>query len=351
MTATDVVYSILAQAGLYSGFASAMLDVGWFSCVCCAAFAGTHPSAVELGRPDAVPRSAAPTVRRLAITGGALLTPVLLPAARAIQDHTSISISAAAAGVVLIGLVTLRVSRLAQAGTRWEHTADAQQAYYRAMAKHSSDAVIVLTRSGHVRDTSPSIEAVIGHPSASMLGLDVAELIHPNDLETGRASMAAVNRSSGTTLAFEARLRQIDDSYRWFEIRLTSLVDDPAVRGGDRQPPRRERPEVLRGRSAPPGLSRCVDRPAEPGPVLQPHEPRPEPRSARRGEEIAVLFCDLDGFKHVNDSFGHGAGDVVLQTISERLRLITRGEDTVARSRRRRVRRAPRRRSRQRSSH
>ena len=330
VTAADVVYSILAQAGLYSGTAAAMLDVGWFSCVCCAAFAATHPSAVELGRPDPVPRSAAPTVRRLAITGGALLTPVLLPTVRAVQDHTSISISAAAAGVVLIGLVVLRVGRLAQAGTQWEHTADAQQAYYRAMAKHSSDAVIVLTRSGHVRDTSPSIEAVIGHPSASMLGLDVAELIHPDDLETGRASMAAVNRSSGTTLAFEARLRQTDDSYRWFEIRLTSLVDDPAVRGLIANlhdvSARKYFEADLHHQAFHDALTGLPNRA-----LFYNRTNHALSRAARRNEDVAVLFCDLDGFKHVNDSFGHGAGDAVLQTISERLRLITRGEDTVAR--------------------
>ncbi|WP_341676363.1 EAL domain-containing protein [Niveibacterium sp. SC-1] len=54
-------------------------------------------------------------------------------------------------------------------------------------------------------------------------------------------------------------------------------------------------------------------------------------RSRRSGEEFAVAYLDLDGFKEVNDRLGHDAGDVLLVEIAERLRSVLRGEDTVAR--------------------
>lgn len=54
-------------------------------------------------------------------------------------------------------------------------------------------------------------------------------------------------------------------------------------------------------------------------------------RSRREGTQVAVLFIDLDRFKPVNDTFGHGVGDNVLGEIAGRLLANAREADTVSR--------------------
>ena len=53
--------------------------------------------------------------------------------------------------------------------------------------------------------------------------------------------------------------------------------------------------------------------------------------SARRGSRLAVIFMDLDGFKAINDRWGHAAGDLVLRHVAARLSLVVRAGDTLCR--------------------
>jgi diguanylate cyclase (GGDEF)-like protein len=64
-----------------------------------------------------------------------------------------------------------------------------------------------------------------------------------------------------------------------------------------------------------------------------PADSTPQGEDGRSGaaKGLAVIFCDLDGFKSINDRFGHNAGDAVLVDVAHRLQHAVRDGDTVAR--------------------
>ena len=65
--------------------------------------------------------------------------------------------------------------------------------------------------------------------------------------------------------------------------------------------------------------------------MVQEHLEAAAARSQRSGTLLGVLFIDLDRFKHVNDTYGHLIGDLVLKATAERLRSAVRGSDIAAR--------------------
>ena len=54
-------------------------------------------------------------------------------------------------------------------------------------------------------------------------------------------------------------------------------------------------------------------------------------RSRREHHPVSILYADLDGFKAINDRYGHAAGDVVLRLVADAMRKSVRGGDTLAR--------------------
>jgi diguanylate cyclase (GGDEF)-like protein/PAS domain S-box-containing protein len=164
-------------------------------------------------------------------------------------------------------------------------------------------------------------------------GAGVAAMVHPEDRpQLAQAQRAARQLKDGEVLQLRYRAQHADHSWRWLHRRITPFRRDAsgAVR------------EVL-------GVARDITDIVEveqrlthaalhdhltglPNRELL-HQRLSEALIATgdSGREVAVLFIDLDGFKAVNDTGGHAAGDAVLVQTAQRITAALRPQDTVAR--------------------
>jgi diguanylate cyclase (GGDEF)-like protein/PAS domain S-box-containing protein len=175
------------------------------------------------------------------------------------------------------------------------------------------------------------------HAFAELAGLPVGAdgsetlrtLVTGESLDALTAACQAVAEGEGTGLSVEHQLNRPDGHCRWVRSSVSRVE---TLRAGPRLVLRVE--DVTEDRRAIEELRRLADHDALTG--------LPNRRTARRrldhllhervdGQRVVVLYCDLDGFKTVNDRLGHAAGDELLGLVAARLNRVIRPPDLLCR--------------------
>ena len=237
---------------------------------------------------------------------------------------------------------------------------------------------------GRILRTNDALCRLLGRPASSMRRYSFSDLVHPEDIGTLLRTSAEGGRA-------ELRLCRRDGTYVWVSLRnsvvadaadgprflLTHVEDIEERKRRELQLAHRASHDALTGLPNSAELrsrlaSRLCERPTamEPGvvdtidaaygevvaarnahafdanghdfdyrPAVDAFDPydhhehtvTPEGEHDDGTKGLAVLFCDLDGFKSINDRFGHNAGDAVLIEVARRLSGAVRDGDTVAR--------------------
>jgi len=203
-----------------------------------------------------------------------------------------------------------------------------REQWFRSLVQHSSDVVTVVDAHGVVRYLSPAGERLFGRDPQALIGSVVTTLVRPTDVSRLTAAVHRAASMPGASFLLELAMAHSDGTWRDTETVITSLVDVPDVRGlvlNTRDvTERKQLQERLTHQAYHDGLTGLANR-------LLFQQRLATALADRPLRSVAVLFCDLDGFKAVNDSQGHDVGDALLQLVFERLRRCVRGEDIVAR--------------------
>lgn len=202
----------------------------------------------------------------------------------------------------------LRVARLVAAESR-----------FGVIVEHASEGILILNQDGVVTFLNRRASEILGRPLAELLGRRAGEFADdlPDDVSAERRSY------------FETRAVRGDGSAIWI---LAALGRLPERNGGgavlivsditERKRIEHELREAADHDSLTGLMSRSRFEDVLDGLLSD---------SRDRGESLALLFVDLDQFKYVNDSFGHSAGDALLQELGTALPEMLREPDVVAR--------------------
>jgi diguanylate cyclase (GGDEF)-like protein/PAS domain S-box-containing protein len=250
-----------------------------------------------------------------------------------VGSYLAVQQSHALALLVALGTVTTAhtLGRSAARRERAESVARLGEERLQALVNSGSEVISTIDAHGDLTWVSPAALPVMGYRPEALHGQAMRALFHPEDEPAARQLLARLVAADSTgEHAAELRVRHADGTWHWHEIVGRSLLADPAVlavvcRQRDITERRAVRDRIayaaahdgLTGLANAPTLTRDLERALAGG--------------TRYQHPVALLFCDLDGFRAVNDTYGKDVGDRLLQAISSVIGRVTRDTDSAGR--------------------
>ncbi|KQQ86889.1 PAS domain S-box protein [Massilia sp. Leaf139] len=203
----------------------------------------------------------------------------------------------------------------------------------RSVIDNANDAYIGLDEAGIVTVWNRAAEQTFGYTALEAIGAPLDRLIIPESLTgahregmfryvttgnstvLGRRIEVPAVRKDGSPLMVELRMNVLElKGQKMFSAFLHDITERKEAEARREYETRHDMLTNLLNRRA-----------------LLETLPIAQMRAARTGKSMALLFIDLDGFKAVNDDFGHDAGDTVLRAVATRLQEVIRKTDSAFR--------------------
>ncbi|MCJ2019037.1 EAL domain-containing protein [Methylobacterium sp. E-065] len=203
---------------------------------------------------------------------------------------------------------------------------------FRLLAENSNDVFVLGDLDMRRLYVSPAVRSMLGYEPEEFVGSTPFDFAHPDDAYIFADLWAkARNERDGRFIAC-IRYRHKAGHYLWIEasVSLARETDSDQVIGYVATlrdvTTRREAEERVRHMALHDALTGLPNRT-----LFRDRLDQAIAHAARSGNPFAVLACDLDRFKAVNDSFGHATGDALLRVVADRMQGVIRPYDTVAR--------------------
>ncbi|MBK5289690.1 MAG: EAL domain-containing protein [Acidimicrobiia bacterium] len=270
--------------------------------------------------------------RRTALTISTLAVPWVFELSSYLTGRDINPIPLLVASILLAILTYARFAHLIGllGHTGAEHAASERR--FRALAANSSDAVVVLDPLGRVTQGSTHLHTLLDRTEPVTDGTNLVELTEQTSECSAvlRGLLVRSLKAPGQVIDGEFCTLRADGVRQWLAGRIVNLLADPDIGGivlnlHDVSDRKRAEQELVHNAFHDP-LTGLANRS-----LLLDRLDHAVDQAARTGLDPSVLYIDLDGFKAINDTLGHAAGDEVLRETAHRIGRSLRSGDTLAR--------------------
>ncbi len=202
---------------------------------------------------------------------------------------------------------------------------------YRAITEHTETMTLIFGADGNASYVSPSCQRILGVDYAKLNKVSANQLVHPDDWPTIQVAFEDITAGKRHSIQhIVARVKNLDGEWVDVEGALTGMLEVPGVSGvvgnfRDVSDLRKAQSEMRKLAYYDP-LTGLANRQ-----LFKDRLDHAIKSCLRRRTSAALLYLDLDGFKGVNDTLGHDAGDKLLKQVAGWLSDAVREEDSVAR--------------------
>lgn len=211
-----------------------------------------------------------------------------------------------------------------------ERKLKANEERFRALVQNSYDITSIVDHNGILKYQSPSSERVLGYRSEELLHNNGFNFNHPEDIEKARKIFEKSLNSPGKPIKEEIRIRHKNGSWLHCDVAFTNLINHPSVKGIvvnirditeykkalfqiEHMALHDVTTKLLNKR----GLYHYIEQTIK--------------DAIGHNNKFSIFYLDLDGFKIVNDTLGHGIGDKLLIMIANNLKELIHERGYVAR--------------------
>ena len=208
-----------------------------------------------------------------------------------------------------------------------------REEFMRTIMETTVDGLITINEMGVIETANPAAEGIFGYSEGALAGVNMTELVPSTRGRRQSDTAAAIKdlendilestsgrevtglRKNGTSFPLEISMSDFKLRHRLHYIAVVRDITE-----------RKKNEDKLKFLATRDPLTHLPNRYLFNERLLESAQ-----NSDETGSKLAVLFIDMDNFKHINDAMGHAAGDVVLQLAGKRLESCVRNRDTIAR--------------------